>query len=222
MRRYGFIAAILLPTLALFPSAGSAAGATAEQQMKEGMRLFTSYCVVCHGETGKGNGPLAHKLKPPPVDLADYEHMRKRSDKDLYRIIEGRERHGQHIVGMPEWGQILNHKQIQALAGYVRYLHRNKYPTVDDPDVGQAVYEDFCASCHGRNGKGKGVLTQLMPITPTDHTDTKLMGAFTDKRLTNIITNGDATMPYMPAWKGILTESEIEAVVRYIRALPNL
>jgi cytochrome c oxidase cbb3-type subunit 3 len=221
MRRDGLVAAILLPTLALWSFASHAAN-TSQERLKEGMRLFTSYCVVCHGETGKGNGPLAYKLKPAPVDLADYEHMRQRSDTDLFRIIEGKQRHGQHIIGMPEWGQILNRKQIQALAGYVRYLHRNKYPTIDDPDIGQAVYEDYCASCHGRNGKGKGVLAQLIPIAPADHTDTKLMSTFTDQQLTNIITNGDVTRPYMPAWKGILTESEIEAVVRYIRALPIL
>lgn len=221
MRSYVLIAAILLPALTLLAPAGHAANIT-QEQMKEGKRLFTSYCIVCHGDAGLGNGPLAHKLQPAPADLADTERMRKRSDKDLYRIIEGKERHGQNIVGMPEWGETLNRKQIHALTVYVRYLHRNKYPTLDEPEIGQAVYEDYCAACHGRNGKGKGVLAQLIPISPTDHTDARKMGAFTDRRLNNIITNGDAAMPFMPSWKGILTESEVEAVLRYIRALPNL
>lgn len=34
-----------------------------------GQEMFKSYCAVCHGEDGKGNGPAATALKVPPVDL---------------------------------------------------------------------------------------------------------------------------------------------------------
>ncbi|HVI09183.1 MAG TPA: cytochrome c [Candidatus Binatia bacterium] len=34
-----------------------------------GKEMFTSYCAVCHGTEGKGNGPAASALKTPPADL---------------------------------------------------------------------------------------------------------------------------------------------------------
>jgi len=34
-----------------------------------GKGMFNSYCAVCHGTDGKGNGPAAAALKMPPADL---------------------------------------------------------------------------------------------------------------------------------------------------------
>jgi mono/diheme cytochrome c family protein len=34
-----------------------------------GQQMFTTYCAVCHGATGTGNGPAAKGLKTPPADL---------------------------------------------------------------------------------------------------------------------------------------------------------
>jgi mono/diheme cytochrome c family protein len=34
-----------------------------------GAQMFKEYCAVCHGPSGKGNGPVATALKVPPPDL---------------------------------------------------------------------------------------------------------------------------------------------------------
>ena len=39
------------------------------EKVKEGSELYASYCLMCHGETGVGNGPMADLLKNPPLDL---------------------------------------------------------------------------------------------------------------------------------------------------------
>jgi cytochrome c oxidase cbb3-type subunit III len=209
-------AALLVSTNAL------AAPAPSPAQVTEGKRLYNAYCVICHGETGKGNGALASKLKITPADLADNERMNKRSDADILHTIETGELHGKALAGMPRWGKVLTADKVKLLATYVRYLSRSRYPTFDEPDIGQGVYEDYCASCHGMNGKGEGILTKVIQIKPADHTNAAVMGKLSDKRLISIITDGDTALPLMPAWRGILTESEIEAVVRYIRILPQI
>ena len=39
--------------------------------LDEGKALFDTYCMVCHGERGRGDGPLVGKIPPPPSYLSD-------------------------------------------------------------------------------------------------------------------------------------------------------
>ena len=39
-----------------------------------------------------------------------------------------------------------------------------------DPDVGETIYMQYCATCHGQDGAGAGPLTELMTDKPTDLT----------------------------------------------------
>jgi mono/diheme cytochrome c family protein len=36
------------------------------QTLEEGKALFQTYCQVCHGEQGKGDGPISSNIPPPP------------------------------------------------------------------------------------------------------------------------------------------------------------
>ena len=72
-----------------------------------GKETFRSYCASCHGESGKGNGPVAPHLRRPPTDLTRFAMENKGvfpADR-LERLIDGREvtrTHGQS--DMPVWG----------------------------------------------------------------------------------------------------------------------
>ena len=44
--------------------------ATAQTQ-EEGKALFQTYCAVCHGQQGKGDGPISGKIPPPPSYVSD-------------------------------------------------------------------------------------------------------------------------------------------------------
>src|SRR5579883_3412806 len=35
--------------------------------LTEGKQLYETYCLVCHGAQGKGDGPIAGKIPPPPA-----------------------------------------------------------------------------------------------------------------------------------------------------------
>jgi len=39
--------------------------------LEEGKALFQTYCAVCHGAEGKGDGPISSKIPPPPSYRSD-------------------------------------------------------------------------------------------------------------------------------------------------------
>src|SRR5258708_12969973 len=41
-----------------------------QRTLVEGEALFRTYCLVCHGEKGKGDGPIAGKIPAPPSYLS--------------------------------------------------------------------------------------------------------------------------------------------------------
>ena len=76
--------------------------------------------MACHGESGKGDGPGAGVLKPPPRDHTDRAYMSTLSDKEIGDIIKM----GGAIKGkplMPSHPQIAG-DDLTALVGYVRSL----------------------------------------------------------------------------------------------------
>lgn len=41
------------------------------QTLDEGKALFQTYCAVCHGAQGRGDGPISGKIPPPPSYVSD-------------------------------------------------------------------------------------------------------------------------------------------------------
>jgi mono/diheme cytochrome c family protein len=81
---------------------------------------YRTYCVKCHGEHGKGDGPGAAMLNPKPRDFADCQNMQKRSDAELFKVIsEGGEAAGMS-PDMQPWGGTLSDDDIHALIKFVR------------------------------------------------------------------------------------------------------
>jgi mono/diheme cytochrome c family protein len=39
------------------------------ENLARGKQQFDTYCAPCHGESGRGSGPVAHLLAKPPKDL---------------------------------------------------------------------------------------------------------------------------------------------------------
>jgi len=189
----------------------------------EGLRLFTSYCQLCHGEDGKGDGPLARAMKITPADLTTT--VRSRSDTILRKIITGegrqtitgRERHNLLSESMPEWGQVFSEAQIEALIAYLRFLGRAQHDLMGDPEVGSQLYQKYCQVCHGEEGDGDGIMTNLIGITPMDHTNPNETNRLANEELMESILEGKGR--FMPAWRGILSNSDVEALVSYIRLL---
>lgn len=209
---YTTLFAVLLFSIFLNSTASADHGKTFE-----GRKLFATYCYLCHGMSGKGDGPLASTLKTPPADLTDPSRLEKRTDAELFRIIEGTGEH--HMAECPKCGKFLPEPKIRALVAYVRYLHRSRHPFLGNPEAGEKIYDHYCSPCHGKKGKGDGLMASSISVKPADHTAAEKMDKKTNEELINIVTNGKGEKSFMPPWKGILSQSEIESVVGYIRFL---
>lgn len=73
-----------------------------------GKELFGRYCAACHGQTGKGDGPMAAALKTPPTDLTQIQKKKggSFSRTRLMQFIDGERpvpAHGSRE--MPIWGK---------------------------------------------------------------------------------------------------------------------
>ena len=60
---------------------------TAVPDLSRGAELFGQDCVACHGARGAGDGPMAAKLDPRPIDLTDRKRASGRSLLALYQAV---------------------------------------------------------------------------------------------------------------------------------------
>jgi copper transport protein len=82
-----------------------------------GQALFNQNCVACHGPQGRGDGPTALSLSPPPADFAA-GHTATHTDGDLfYWILQGIEE-----TAMPAFDSQITEEQAWHLVNYVRRL----------------------------------------------------------------------------------------------------
>jgi cbb3-type cytochrome c oxidase subunit III len=84
-------------------------------------------------------------------------------------------------------------------------------PRADEKPDGAEIYKGKCSMCHGMDGKGFAALK-----TP-DFTDPKWQAATKDSEILNTVKNGKKDTA-MPAFSDKLTEKEILAVVKQVRA----
>lgn len=82
-----------------------------------GQTIFMNNCVVCHGETGRGDGPQAARLRVPPADMT--LHVPQHNDGTLFLwISEGLPLDGDKV--MPAWKTILTEDERWHVVNFLR------------------------------------------------------------------------------------------------------
>src|SRR5215831_497079 len=100
-----------------------------------GKEMFTTYCAVCHGTGGKGDGPAANALKKRPADLTQLARKNNGTFPEVHvmNFITGEDivaAHGSR--DMPIWGDLFRYLspnsqevsklRVANLADYVKSL----------------------------------------------------------------------------------------------------
>jgi mono/diheme cytochrome c family protein len=93
-------------------SLGNPVPATAES-VARGADLYRMNCVVCHGEHGRGDGPVGKKFDPAPVDL-NKDYTQNQTDGQLFfTLTRGR-------VAMPFYRDALSREERWDVINYLR------------------------------------------------------------------------------------------------------
>jgi mono/diheme cytochrome c family protein len=88
--------------------------------LEKGRAIYKANCAPCHGESGRGDGPGAGVMKPPPRDHTDRAYMSTLTNEELAKVIQM----GGGIKGkplMPGNPQIPG-EALAALVAYTRSL----------------------------------------------------------------------------------------------------
>jgi mono/diheme cytochrome c family protein len=248
-------AAVLILTTLLVTTPGLLAGQregwpappVVVPQFLTGAASFDLYCASCHGRAGTGDGPVASSLRSRPADLTQ---LSRRHDgvfprADVRAYIDGRNRppaaHGSS--DMPVWGPIFHALDVSdpraevRLDNLVAFIESIQQPIAQAPAPalanapdGAALFASYCASCHGRSGRGDGPMVATLRRAPADLTKFTMRngGVFPQARVARIIDGRDVASHgdgEMPVWGNVFRRegadadgaaARIDALVRFL------
>ena len=104
---------LLLGAVWALSTAPVAAAELGGMQAQFGALSYQFYCVACHGEDGRGDGPAAASITPPPADLTTLARRNGGSfpAERVAAAIDGRVEVVGHLdLAMPPWGRLFAHE----------------------------------------------------------------------------------------------------------------
>ena len=95
--------------------------------------------------------------------------------------------------------------------------------TPENIEKGKALFQGkaFCATCHGRDGRGLGDIAGLRGKLPRNFTDQAWQATRVDGELFWILKNGSPGTDMAPFIPLVLTEEEAWHVLLYVRSFGN-
>jgi cytochrome c5 len=98
------------------PGTETPAGDAGEVSLARGETVVKERCELCHGASGKGDGPGGAALNPKPRNWTDKTYMGTKTDDELYEVIYNGK------GSMPAWGKtgILTESEIRSAILKVR------------------------------------------------------------------------------------------------------
>jgi len=185
----------------------------------DGAQLYAQNCAACHGSKGDGGVGV-------PLDLPDFQYGV--DDHFLTQTI----RHGRPGRVMPAFTELTD-AEVDALVEHLRSWAPGKpiIPTngtiQGDPQRGQQLYAENCASCHGskgEGGQGTGVTFSRprdLPIIAPALNNSGFLAAATDQLIKAALVNGREGTPMPSFRKKGLSDQQINDIVSYVRSFED-
>lgn len=178
-----------------------------------GEKVYNQQCLVCHSQTGKGEG------KYSGTALNNQHFLNTVSDKDLYNYVK----FGRPKIGMPAYGERLSEQDMNNLVKFIRNWQTEKISLdvpktiVGDPENGLDKYNLYCLNCHGKEGAG-------MSKMGTALANPEYLKYTTDKQIWISTAYGRENTRMGPSLKGLdgvrqLSKKDITDIVSYIRSI---
>ena len=172
-----------------------------------GEELFRKNCVACHGDEGEGDGPLAlsGEIPHPGNFRLGYSAAAQSPQEWFTTITEGRlERL------MPPW-QSLSMTERWELTWYSYTLSYS----IPDLTQGREIWAAHCTACHSPiSADSEDSAFKGNFFVPAAHGDMEEWRQYGDAQLAELIRLEHAEL----LAKGGVTQDELRAVVRYLRA----
>jgi cytochrome c oxidase cbb3-type subunit III len=156
---------------------------------RAGRRLFMSACVSCHDRAKVDN-------EGAPWDSRPLSYPRN-------GFVPG------------DWPP----QQVDGIASATPYHLHDKIPKIDGltpaEKRGETLFQQNCAFCHAADGTSRNWIGSFLEPHPRDLTAPAFMTGMTRDRLAGVIREG---LPgtSMPAWKSVLSDADIQALIAYI------
>lgn len=173
-----------------------------------GEKIFEENCVLCHGNTGLGDGPRAIQLPNSVPAIGTAEVSRIATPESWFLIIKN----GNMESSMPAFRSLTDRQRWDVIA-YIYSLSIQEHAIL----AGQEIFIETCAPCHGESGRGDGQQVSGLEEKPQNLKDLSFTSGKSNLDFYQSITKG--IPPSMPAYADQLSESKRWALVDYIRSL---
>ena len=122
-----------------------------------GYEIYQRYCMVCHGQSGEGDGFNAYNLDPKPRSLIGQYARDRLTDEELNRSISlgGAARNKSPL--MPRWGHTLSTRQVRYVIAYIRLLQRQTQSAEAGPEISRQAPGVSQPAGHLQSLDSKGV-----------------------------------------------------------------
>ena len=164
-----------------------------------GDEVYVERCEECHGAFGHPGKQLPAGVKAPR-DLSDPAYQASVSDRDLQALV----RHGRKE--MPALVPRVTREETRQLTAFVRLL-----------SPGYQLYTQYCAACHGDDGRGPGPLADGIRRPKVKFDRNFLINVDPEELRASVWHMVGEEKPTMPHYRSIITEAQAAAIIDYLK-----